>query len=78
MVLVEARVVDATHLELSRPIGTRCGRTVFVSVVESGERDPERQEWLIASSDRLRSAYGESEPDYTPSMVRERNQDYGA
>ena len=78
MVLVEARVVDATHLELSKPIAARRGRTVFVSVAESGEKDVERQEWLAASCDRLSAAYSDSEPEYTPSMVRELNQDYGA
>jgi hypothetical protein len=78
MVLLEARVVDATHLELSRPIGTRRGRKVFVSVAESGERDLERQEWLAASAERLGAAYSDSEPDYTPSMLREGNPDYGA
>jgi hypothetical protein len=78
MVLVEAKVVDSTHLELSRPIGAGQGRTVFVSVAESRERDVERQQWLAASSDTLQSAYDESEPDYTPSMVRESNPDYGA
>ena len=76
MVLVEAKVVDSIHLELSRPIGAAQGRTVFVSVAESLERDVERQQWLAASSDTLQSAYGASEPDYTPSMVRESNPDY--
>jgi hypothetical protein len=78
MVLVEARVVDATHLELARPIGTRRGGKVFVSVAEAGEKDAERQEWLAASSDRLGAAYADSEPDYTPSMLRESNPDYGS
>ena len=76
MVLVEAKVVDATHLELSRPITTRQGVTVLVSVAESGERDAERQEWLSASATGLASAYGDSEPDYSASMVKESNPDY--
>jgi len=78
MVLVKARVVDSTHLELSEPIAARKGLTVLVSVAESGDMDSERQEWLAASADSLRAAYGESEPEYTASMVRERNPDYGA
>lgn len=78
MVLVEAKVVDSTHLELLRPIGADQGRTVFVSVAESLERDVERQQWLAASCETLRAAYGESEPDYTPSMVRESNPDYSS
>ncbi|MBI3985301.1 MAG: hypothetical protein HY343_00115 [Lentisphaerae bacterium] len=78
MLVVEATVVDATHLELSKPIGTRRGQTVFVSVSESGERDMERQSWLSASSGKLISAYGDSEPVYTTAMVKEHNSDYNA
>jgi len=78
MVVVEAKVLDSTHLELSRPIAARQGRTVLVSVAESGEQDAERQEWLAAAAGSLQGAYGESEPDYSPSMVRESNPDYGA
>jgi hypothetical protein len=44
MVLVEAKVVDSTHLELSTPIPTKHGRTVVVSVAEVGERDADRQQ----------------------------------
>ena len=77
MVLVEAKVVDSTHLELSKPIAARQGLTVLVSVVESGQKDAERQQWLAASAASLQSAYGESEPDYPASMVRENNPDYG-
>jgi hypothetical protein len=77
MVLVEAKVLDSTHLELSKPIAARQGLTVFVSVVESAERDVEQQEWLAASASSLQAAYGESEPDYPASMVRESNPDYG-
>jgi len=76
MFLVKARVVDSTHLELSKPIRTVRGRTVFVSVAEPGEKDAERQQWLAASVESLGYAYGESEPDYTPSMVKESNPDY--
>ena len=76
MVLVEAKVVDSTHLELSRPIAARQGLTVFVSVAEPREKDAERQQWLAASASSLQAAYGESEPDYSPSMVRESNPDY--
>ena len=78
MVLVEAKVVDSTHLELSRPIPAAKGRTVLVSVAEAGEHDADRQQWLAVSAASLHSAYGEREPEYAPSVVRERNPDYGA
>ncbi len=76
MVLIEAKVMDATHLELTKPITAKRGKKVFVVVAESAEQDAERREWLEGSAATLCSAYGDSEPDYTPDMVRESNQDY--
>ena len=78
MVLVEAKVMDSTHLELSRPIKTTRGRTVLVSVADPTEKDAERRQWLAGSAASLQTAYGDSEPEYAPSMVRESNPDYDA
>lgn len=71
MVLVEAKVVDATHLELSRPLALSRGDTVLIAVAESADEDAERREWLRGSAQSLQQAYGDAEPDYSPSMVRE-------
>jgi hypothetical protein len=76
LALVEAKVVDSTHLELSKPIDTPRGRTVLVSVAESDEEDLERRGWLDSSTASLQSAYIESEPEYPLSMLRESNPDY--
>ena len=76
MVVIKARVIDATHLELSRPIAVPDGGTVLVSVAGSGEEDDERLQWLATSVEALQMAYGESEPVYAPSMVRESNPEY--
>lgn len=78
MVVVQARVLDSTHLELARPIAPGRGGRVFVMIAESTDADAERQPWVDGSSESLRNAYGDSEPEYTPSMVRETNPDYGA
>jgi len=78
MVMVEATVMDATHLELSEPIMVRTGGVVLISVSEPVEKDAKRHEWLAASSASLQMAYGDSEPDYPASMVRESNPSYGA
>lgn len=78
MVLVQAKVLDPTHLELARPIEASRGGTVLVVVAGSAEADAELQQWIDGSSESLRRAYGDSEPDYTPSMVRESNADYRA
>jgi len=72
---MEAKVVDSTHLELSKPITERQGKIILVAVAEGGE-DAERQQWLAASTSSLRAVYGESEPDYKSSMIRESNPDY--
>ena len=78
MVLVKARILDATHLELARPIAGGRGGDVFVVVTEATDPDAERRQWLEGSVESLHNAYGDSEPDYTPSMVRETNPGYGA
>lgn len=78
MVIVQAKVMDPTHLELAKPIAADRGGNVFVVVTELKDADAERQQWLDGSSESLRNAYGDSEPEYTPSMVRETNPDYGA
>ena len=78
MVLVLAKVVDATHLELSEPIAGPPGRKVLVSVAESSDEDADREQWLALSVEGLRSAYGDAEPEYSPAMVREQNPEYDA
>jgi hypothetical protein len=77
MIVLDAIVVDSTHLELTTPIATRRGKTVRISVAESADRDAERQEWFAASASGLDNAYGDSEPDYPTSLVRESNPGYG-
>ncbi len=76
MVLVKAKVVDSTHLELSKPIAARKGLTVLISVAEPGDEDAERQQWLAASTASLHAAYGDSEPNYSAAMVKESNPEY--
>ena len=78
MVLVQAKVLDSTHLELVKPITVGCGGKVFLVITEPANADSERQQWLDGSSESLRTAYSDSEPEYTPSMVREINPGYSA
>ncbi len=77
MILVKARVLDSTHLELAKPIAAGCGGQVFVVVAESTHPDDERKHWLDGSLESLQNAYGDSEPEYALSMVRESNPGYG-
>jgi len=75
MNVVKAKVVDPTHLELADPIEGPSGRTVLVSVAEP-EEDAERRVWLEASAQSLAAAYGEAEPEYSLSLMKERNPDF--
>ncbi len=74
MAVVEAKVVDETHLELAEPIGLPAGRNVVLSVAEADER----AQWLAASEDSLRAAYGQDEPEYSLDMLKERNPEFKA
>jgi hypothetical protein len=76
MVLLKARVVDRTHLELTRPILASEGEFVLVSVAMPDDLSGERAEWEALSAEGLARAYGPDEPDYTAAMVKEANPEY--
>ncbi len=76
MTVLEARMVDATHLELSEPVDLPPGRKLVISVVEADEEFDERKQWLAASEDNLRAAYADSEPDYSLDLLRDRNPEF--
>lgn len=76
MVLIEARVTDPTHLELSRPIDAPPGGNVVVSVVSPNGDGKDREEWLSLSVGGLAQAFSGSEPDYSVNSVREPNPEY--
>ena len=46
MTVLEARMVDATHLELTEPVDLPRGSRLVVSVVEADEETEERRQWL--------------------------------
>ena len=71
MTILEARMVDATHFELSEPIDLPPGRRLFVSVVDIDEQTEERSQWLRASEESLAAAYSDSEPDYPLNLIKE-------
>ena len=77
MIVVEARVVDPTHLELTQPIDTPPGGKVVVSVLDPAQGDRERDDWLSLSLRTIALAYGDSEPEYTVGMIKEPNPEYG-
>ena len=76
MTILQAKVLDATHLELSKPISQPKGHNIIISVADADSADESREQWLAISSQSLSRAYSNSEPEYTPAMVRERNPEY--
>lgn len=78
MVVVEARVIDATHLELAKPIAALSGKRLLVSVAGSEDTNAERAVWSAVSASSMGRAYGESEPEYSADMVKEANPEYPA
>ena len=78
MVVIEARVLDATHLELAQPIHVPPGDKLVVSLSEFRDVDAERVAWLAAAAHSLSAAYGDAEPEYSAELVQEPNPEYGA
>jgi len=76
MVVVSAKIIDATHLELAKPLAASYGKAVKVFITEANEEDNEHKQWLAISLEGLQSAYGNSEPEYTAAMVKESNPEY--
>ena len=76
MTILRAKVLDATHLELSKPIFEPRGRDIVITVADANSTDMSREQWLALSCQSLSKAYSNLEPEYTPSMVRERNPEY--
>lgn len=75
--LVEAMVTDSMHLELSKPVGLKQGGKVLLAVSDAADQGLERQQWLEGAAAGLNAAYGQDEPEYTASMIKEPNQGYG-
>ena len=76
MTVLEARMVDATHLELSEPVDLPPGRKLVVSVVAADEDFDERRQWSTVSEASLQTAYSDSEPDYSLDLIKKRNLEY--
>nr|VFJ72140.1 MAG: hypothetical protein BECKFW1821C_GA0114237_103215 [Candidatus Kentron sp. FW] len=77
MITMHATVIDDRHIELSTPLGLSPGSNVVVSIPEPSGDDPDRESWPNVSLTGLSAAYGESEPEYGPDLVREPNPKYG-
>ncbi len=76
MIVVDARVVDATHLELTQPINVPRGRKVTVSLAQPEPEHDEHAEWAALGANTLSAAYGDSEPEYTLDLIVDANPEF--
>ncbi len=61
MTIVEAKILDSTHLELSQPILIKPGKYIRVSI---GEEIDEEQLWLKTAKKRFLEAYDDQDSLY--------------
>ena len=54
MKIISAKVLDATHLELSQPIPAKEGDLIEISIPDEDEDD---RRWKVVSGQRFLSAY---------------------
>jgi hypothetical protein len=73
---IEARVVDARHLELASAIALPNGSRVRVIVGMADGEGGLQDDWRRYGMGGLSRAYGDDEPDYPESSVREPNPEY--
>ncbi len=67
---------DGEHIQLDEPYALQAGTPMMVMVQRNPSDDPEREDWLRLSQQRLADAYGDDEPDYPLSLIKEPNPDY--
>jgi hypothetical protein len=72
---IEARVVDSLHLMLKTPLSLRPGSTVMISI-ESSDKIAEDEEWYSISLEYLAAGYGEEEPEYNLTHLKQPNLEY--
>jgi hypothetical protein len=66
---------DGEQIRLDEPFDL-APNTPLTVIVGGAESDSGRREWLLLSSQGLEAAYGEDEPEYPLSMIKEPNPDY--
>ena len=72
----EAQVVDSTHLELAQPIQVPPGAKVLVAIGAPELIAEEHQAWVQMSTQRLASAYGPNEPEYSSDLIKTPNPEF--
>lgn len=66
---------DGEQIRLDEPFDL-APDTPLTVIVGGMENDADREDWLLLSSQGLAAAYGDDEPEYPLSMIKESNPGY--
>ena len=75
MIAVSAHF-DGERIRLDEPFSIELNAKLIVTILPGQESDNEYEAWLHLSGQRLESAYGENEPEYSSDLLKEVNPDY--
>lgn len=64
---------NGERIELDEPFELQPGTPLAVTVHPA---DPDREDWQRLSALRFAEAYGDDEPEYSPSLIKEPNPEY--
>ena len=78
MNIIEAQVLDDRHLKLTQSLALPPGSRIFITISSSEDQIQimERESWTKLSAQKLEGAYGEDEPEYSLSLVKQPNPEY--
>lgn len=69
---------DGEHIRLDEPCQLAPDTELLIVIMPKQPPDGEDEDWVRLSSQRLESAYGEQEPEYSLDAIKEWNPDYAA
>ena len=61
MTIIQAKILDSTHLELSQPILSKKGKAILISIPDENEED---LAWREASKTHFLNAYSDQDAIY--------------
>ncbi|MCP5054879.1 MAG: hypothetical protein GY940_47375 [bacterium] len=68
---------DGERICLDEDFDLKPETKLIVTILPEEEEDDERNGWLRLSGQSLKNAYGDNEPDYPASLIKEPNPTYG-
>ena len=76
MEMIEAQVLDAQHLKLSKRLDIPTGSKIFITITPPKDLAAEHEAWALLSSQGLAKAYGDDEPEYSPASIKKPNPEF--